>query len=337
MSLWLKLAVPVIGTFAAIVVVLADAAQHDKDPSKKWFQKVTWLKWLACALLLCAAIFGAVTSVLDHRHQAQADNLLAQERLQSRADRAQSRADRRDLQAALRANNELLRTAAPALASIAADANDRSSSAIAAAALDGLFNFKRRAFVKIEAVMEGQELREKSGFFINDTGDVMTTDFAIVDPGSGKAPSSDIRVRSVDGRQRRATVKHLDTERGIAVLATGLRDTAFLQLADRVPRVGEQVLVVGFKPGEDLTRAAGRISEVGEGTGHYVRDEDLLPGFGGGPIVAHDGVVVGINWGALEPPKPGTARFIRADRVAATLAAEGGLPPESGLSSRRHG
>lgn len=195
---------------------------------------------------------------------------------------------------------------------------------LAGLALDSLFNLNRPAILKVKAKMAG-EIREKSGFFITRDGYIVTADFAVIDAGS-KTPSSEVEVETYNGLSYRARVIRVLPELALAVLKINSGGNSFLQLANPPPKIGARVLVIGSTGREFFTRVSGRITEVGDVLGLYSRDRNFVPGFGGGPVIDIQGTVLGLNWGALDPPRPGIARFVRADKLNNYLAGIGVLP-----------
>jgi S1-C subfamily serine protease len=195
---------------------------------------------------------------------------------------------------------------------------------LAANSLDRSFNLYSPAVVKVKAIVDGK-LREKSGFFVNSSGYVLTSDFAVANADGASTLATQVGIETIDGRTHPARIVKLTPDLSIAVLRTQAKNDSYLDLANRPPISGEQLLVIGFTPEDFLTRAIGNIFEVGDIDGLYLRDRHILQGFGGGPILDQEGSVIGLNWGALVPPIPGRARLIRADRIRQHLETNGFL------------
>jgi tetratricopeptide (TPR) repeat protein len=192
---------------------------------------------------------------------------------------------------------------------------------VANQALDRLFDLHRRAVVKVRADI-GDEHREKSGFFFNSAGYVLTADFAAWEK-SKNLQASKIVIETIDGLTVDAKLELLDENLAIAVLKSAVPSRSHIDLELRPPRNGEQILVIGSTPSELFIRSAGSVSAFHEFDGAYARERDSLPGFGGGPLIDGDGLAMGVNWGAFEPPRPGLARFTRADRIREYLISKG--------------
>jgi S1-C subfamily serine protease len=194
-----------------------------------------------------------------------------------------------------------------------ADEDIQEKERLAGLALDNLFNLNRPAILKVTAKV-GEEAREKSGFFVTRDGYIVTADFAVAEPGSRKY-SSEVEVETFDGTRHRAQVVRVQPKLALAVVKINSENNSLLNLASQPPRNGERVLVIGSTGREFLTRVSGRITEVGDVLGLYSRDRNFVPGFGGGPVIDIQGTVLGLNWGALDPPRPGVAQFVRADKI----------------------
>jgi len=285
---------------------------------KKERKQITRRGWIAICSFTLTFVLGAWKEWRSVNERSQAKS--AQEHLETQLKSDTERLT--EIRLDVKVTREKLGEAVDALARIANHQIGSSGSSVAVQALDDLFNLTSSSVVKVKAVIGG-ELREKSGFFINKSGYVITADFAVSNPGSTAA--SQIAVETVDGRTYPAQVVKINPGLALAVLSTGIRNGSFLALGSRAPDLGEQVLVLGFTPEDFLTRTRGTIAKVDAVDGLYSRDRITLPGFGGGPLLDTGGTVLGVNWGALEPPVPGSARFIRSDRVGAFLH-EAGLP-----------
>jgi S1-C subfamily serine protease len=195
------------------------------------------------------------------------------------------------------------------------DANSRER--LAALAIDNLFSLERPSVVRIYAKIGGA-VRRKSGFFISPSGAILTASYAVAE---GARQASEISVECADRKRYPAKIVKVDPTLSIAVLTASVKPTSYLRLNNTLPSLGEQILIMGSTDEWFLARARGRISQI-EGTYDlYSRDQNFLPGFGGGPIIDTSGSVIGVNWGALEPPQPGFAKFSRMDRILPILDA----------------
>lgn len=190
----------------------------------------------------------------------------------------------------------------------------RQKERLAALALDQLFSLNRSAVVKIRANI-GSEHREKSGFFVSPNGYVLTADYAVGQPNHPEIAVSKIEVQDAEGTIYPAKIVKVDPEISTAIIKIEHDTLYYLRLATETPDINDLILVIGSTDQEFLTRTVGKILSVTDDSGLYSRDRDFLPGFGGGPAINLDGDVIGLNWGALVPPKPGIAKFIRPNRL----------------------
>jgi S1-C subfamily serine protease len=277
-------------------------------------RRVTKLGWAAIGSLVLALGFGITKEFLEKHEDERSQR--REEELQSQLEESSRIAS--DLHAEIRSTRESLDKAIVALSEIAnAEEPKTSSSHIAAGALDRIFNLKRLSVVKVKAVIDGM-LREKTGFFINSQGSVLTADFAVTELNPPRH-ASDITIETGNGSNHSAEIAYVDKEFSIAVLSTGIKNESYLVISNRSPVEEEEVLVLGYSEHESLTRTSGFISKMGDVGGLYLRDRDVLPGFGGGPVLALNGLVIGLNWGALVPPVQGNAKFIRSDGILKSL------------------
>jgi hypothetical protein len=208
---------------------------------------------------------------------------------------------------------------------IASPGSSKREQALAAAALDDIFKVRRPAVVKITAIIDGRPL-DKSGFFVSRQGHILTAAFTLTNaPGQTKVRATEVKVTTIDQKVYSAQILGMNTEGDVALLKVdAAEDTPYLELAEGVPQVGEPILVIGSTGEEFLTRIAGQVDKVLDNEVSYVRDRPSVPGFGGGPVLDRDGKVVGINWGALDPPAPvGSAKFVKVDRARKYLASLG--------------
>jgi|GEM_PF-5973313 len=288
MSLLLAILFFVSGVIGSIIAVAGETWKKDN-------KRVTGKGWVAIICLLSSALTGIV-----------------KDRMQSgKIDSYQNRLESMTLQ--LQETEKEFNAATSVLFDIASGSGDER----AVKAIDSLFKLNRQSLVRVKAVVGGR-LREKTGFFVDASGTILTTDYSVVSRGPYTV-ASDVRVETSDGSSIPAEISYVDKELEIAILSTGRRSDSFLTVGERAPAVGEEVLVIGSTHEVRETRVKGVIESFSDITGIYVRYRNLLAGFGGGPVLGKDGVVVGINWGALEPPVNGKAKYIRADAVRRKL------------------
>lgn len=136
-----------------------------------------------------------------------------------------------------------------------------------------------------------------SGFIIDSEGHILTNNHVV--EGADK-----IKVKLLDGREFRATVKGRDPMTDLALLKIDSPDhnLPYLPLGDsNAVQVGDWVLAVGNPFGLSHTVTQGIISAKGRviGAGPYddflQTDASINPGNSGGPLVNLKGEVIGIN------------------------------------------
>ncbi len=158
-----------------------------------------------------------------------------------------------------------------------------------------LFNEVRPASVQIEQLGTDGSGGLGSGFFISDTG-LLLTAYHVVDGARV------IRVRTVSDKVFQANVVGFDNAADVALLQIQTRGKVpFLPLAVRLPRVGENVLAVGNSRGDFLQPRRGRLlalnAEAGRADfpeGTLEMSAPLAPGDSGGPILNTAGQAVGV-------------------------------------------
>ncbi len=109
----------------------------------------------------------------------------------------------------------------------------------------------------------------------------------------------------------RADVVSADPENDVAVLRVGASGLPALQLALQVPRVGEEILVMGYPLASilgqhDITVTRGIVSAVRPEIGMIQVDAAMNPGVSGGPVVNVRGEVVGMAVARLERDERGS-------------------------------
>ena len=142
----------------------------------------------------------------------------------------------------------------------------------------------------------------------------------------------EIPVMLPDGSQLTANLAGRDPGSDLAVLRLGNAAAAVAEPAPQEARVGQLALALGRPSSEGIQASLGVVSAVGGPvrTGHggllerYIRTDSIsYPGFSGGPLVAADGTVLGINTSGLAN---GAAITIPADiawKIAETLIKHG--------------
>ncbi len=136
-----------------------------------------------------------------------------------------------------------------------------------------------------------------SGFVVSDTG-VVITNYHVIEGGQT------VKVEFKDGRECDVTgFKLFDHERDIAIIQLDPAGKPFIpvQLAQGLPRKGEEVAAFGAPLGLSFTASKGTVSSVRDGRelqmkGNYLQtDTPISPGNSGGPLVSMTGEVVGMN------------------------------------------
>ncbi len=177
-------------------------------------------------------------------------------------------------------------------------------------------------------LISGLEVRQpklsRTGFFIDDSGTVLTTS-EVVDQ---------CEYLTLDSTQR-ATVAHLDAALGIAVLKPDepMAPLGVVQFQSGVPRLQAEIAVSGYPYGGVLARPAltfGRLADIrglnGEDT---VKRLALVaqPGDAGGPVFDNGGTVLGmllpktVENGQVLPPE--VSFSVDVEAIAASLASAG--------------
>ncbi len=129
-----------------------------------------------------------------------------------------------------------------------------------------------------------------TGFFVSANGYMVTA--AHVTAGCADIRATGLKLKVVAQ----------DAESDVAILASGQRSPAFIKLrGGRGPRVGEQVVAIGFPLqdmlGHDVIVTTGIVSSLA-GLGNDRRtiqiSAPIQPGNSGGPVVGEDGALVGV-------------------------------------------
>lgn len=159
-----------------------------------------------------------------------------------------------------------------------------------------LFRQSRPATVQVRALNPARQTGGLgTGFFINDTGDVLTA-YHVVSDGQL------FQVVTLEGRSFQARVKGFDAARDVALLEVlGRGPFPYLNLTTRAPRVGETVLAIGNSDGDYLQPRRGQLLalDVAAGRADFPQgtlemNAPLAPGDSGGPIIDGNGEAIGV-------------------------------------------
>jgi serine protease Do len=161
-----------------------------------------------------------------------------------------------------------------------------------------------------------------SGFFISADGYAVTTNHLVERVKS-------IEVTTDDGASHPATLVGTDPKTDLALLKVeGVDKVPFVQLSNRVPRIGEWVLAVGNPFGLGGTVTAGIVSarardiKLGTFNDFIQIDAPVNQGNSGGPTFDIDGNVIGVNSAIFSPTgsSVGIGFAIPSETVRAVVA-----------------
>ena len=142
----------------------------------------------------------------------------------------------------------------------------------------------------------------------------------------------DIKVLLVDGAEVAAQVAGRDAGSDLSVLKLARSAGRVAEATETPARLGQLALVLGRPSANGIEASLGTVSAIGgpirTGRGgmleRYIRTDSIsYPGFSGGPLVAADGTVLGVNTSGLAN---GAAVTIPADiawKIAETLVKHG--------------
>jgi S1-C subfamily serine protease len=142
----------------------------------------------------------------------------------------------------------------------------------------------------------------------------------------------DIRVTLADGTEITAKLAGRDSDSDLAVLKLERAVQNIAEVTKTPARLGQIALVLGRPTTDGIEASLGTVSAIGgpirTGRGgmleRYIRTDSIsYPGFSGGPLVAADGTVLGINTSGLTN---GAAITIPADiawKIADALVKDG--------------
>jgi len=144
----------------------------------------------------------------------------------------------------------------------------------------------------------------------------------------------DIKVILADNTELSARVAGRDAGSDLVVLKLEQAGGSIAEPAKTLARIGQLVLALGRPSNEGIQASLGTVSAVGgpvrTGRGamleQYIRTDSIpYPGFSGGPLVAADGSVLGVNTSGLAHGAALTIPASIAWKVGDTLAKHGHL------------
>ena len=131
-----------------------------------------------------------------------------------------------------------------------------------------------------------------SGFFVNNSGDILTNSHVVED-------ASDITILTNDKNEYKAKIRAADNRQDIALLSSNTPETEShaLRVLDTIPKSGIEIIAAGAPKGLSQTISNGIVSAIREsdGVAYLQITAPISPGSSGGPIVNMDGDVVGIS------------------------------------------
>jgi S1-C subfamily serine protease len=179
-----------------------------------------------------------------------------------------------------------------------------------------LFAVLRPSVVRIEHLEGGIA----TGFFVDESGLVLTTAHVIIDTEPG-----DWRIKMASGETASATVHKVDAERDLAILKTQpIEPVVPLSLTPKFVAIWEQVITLGHSREADWRAVVGTVSQIGVVPASesmrniIVVQMRVFPGFSGAPVVDSRGDLVGVVQGSSQDEE--TTYLIPASDVLATLA-----------------
>lgn len=151
---------------------------------------------------------------------------------------------------------------------------------------------RARPAVAIVVARTGSGLSQGSVFVYDARGLLLTAAHVV-------EGASEVTVRLPNRRPMVAVVAHTSQALGVTALRVGEEGLPFIPLAAGRPRVGEEVVVLGYPLAEvigfdDFTVTRGIVSRVLVDQGLLQFDASVNPGNSGGPVLNSRGEAVGI-------------------------------------------
>lgn len=173
--------------------------------------------------------------------------------------------------------------------------------------LADVYEMARPATLRIESRCQGgvfgrRPLGVGSGFFISPDGQVLTAYHVVRAQVAG--PHCSLRYVGIDdsGREYPLRLVGFDAFSDLALMQARTDGTVpYLPLADRLPRVGTDVVAIGNSRGDVLGDRSGRITRLGVrpalanfASGTFELTAALAPGDSGGPVLDESGTALGV-------------------------------------------
>lgn len=131
-----------------------------------------------------------------------------------------------------------------------------------------------------------------SGFFVNNSGDILTNYHVVED-------ASDIKILTNDKNEYKAGIRAVEKQQDIALLSSNTPETESipLKILDTTPKSGIEIIAAGAPKGLSQTISNGIVSAIRESDGvTYLQiTAPISPGSSGGPIVNMEGEVIGVS------------------------------------------
>lgn len=137
------------------------------------------------------------------------------------------------------------------------------------------------------------EMARGSGFFVNNSGDILTNYHVVKN-------ASEIRIFTNDKNEYQASIRAFDERQDLALLSshTPTTESVPLKILDATPKSGIEIIAAGSPKGFSQTISNGIVSAIREddnGVTYIQITAPISPGSSGGPIVNMDGDVVGVS------------------------------------------
>lgn len=158
-----------------------------------------------------------------------------------------------------------------------------------------LFAAVRPATVRISGINPSKRQGgEGSGFFINGEGEILTAHHVVND-------SKLLIITTLDKKNYPARLLAYDAASDIALLKIDAKNKTYLQLAEKLPRINEQILAIGNSGGDFLQPRQGKLLRLAVNSGRADFPQGALEmnaplnlGDSGGPIIDQRGKAVGV-------------------------------------------